>query len=434
MKRQLLLIVQVDFLKAGNQTLLNTIEGYIANGFYIHLLTANQANNPEYYQFCELPKLVRENLSIYRFKTTASKIRKSFYPFIAHSKNDIRRNSGEVINFVQKRYNWEQYLTIVSFISGGMPILKNIIRKFKIDYIYGYEIYGIILGYLLHKFYLKDAVFIKRFQGTYLFPFLEKWDISFRLPAHYIAIKCKADLTVMANDGTRGDEVINRLNPSSRYLFLMNGVSSDIERMDNIDKKAILSQYVIGGINYRIVLLSSSRIVNWKRVDRCIDIMNFLINDEKIKDILLIIIGDGEEQKAMKQKAERYKINGNIVFTGWIDHNLLNSMFNIADLVLSLYDISNLSNTIIEALICGKPVLTIDDGSTKYLLKNNYNSILVKLDDDLIRNAACEILKVYNSVDILNDLKNNAFISSQNILSWEDRMKTEINSVLKLKR
>jgi glycosyltransferase involved in cell wall biosynthesis len=434
MKRQLLVIVQVDFLKAGNQTLLNTIEGYIANGFYVHLLTANQANNPEYYQFYELPKHVRESLSIYRFKTTASKIRKSFYLSIVRSENDIRRKSGEVINFVQKRYNWEQYLTIVSFVSGGMPILKKIICKVKIDYIYGYEIYGIILGYLLQKCYLKDAIFIKRFQGTYLFPFLEKWDISFRLPAHYIAIKCKADLTVMANDGTRGDKVIERLNPCSRYLFLMNGVSSDIVRMDNIDKKAILNQYVVGEINYRMVLLSSSRIVNWKRVDRCIDIMNILINEEKIRDILLVIIGDGEEKEAMKQRVERYEISENVVFTGWIDHNLLNCMFNIADLVLSLYDISNLSNTIIEALICGKPVLTIDDGSTKEILKNNYNSILVKLDNDLIRNAAYEIKKVHDSIDILNALKTSAFFSSRNILSWKDRMRTEIDSVLKIKR
>jgi len=434
MKPNILVIVQVDFLKAGNQTLLNTIEGYIANGFYVHLVTANQANNPEYYQFYELPEHVKESLSIYRFKTTASKIRKIFRPQKKCSKGDLHRKSDEVIKFVKKKYNWQQYFTILSFISGGMKTLIKIVNEVKIDYIYGYEIYGVILGKILHKYYLKNAILIKRFQGTYLFPYLNKWDIAFRLPAHFIAIKCKADLTIMANDGTRGDKVIEKLNPCSKYLFLKNGVSSNIIRMDSISKNEILINYLDEVINYKIILVSSSRIVDWKRLDRCIDIMNLLVKKKNIKDILLIIVGDGEEQLEMKKRAKMYGIEKNIVFTGWINHHDLNNIFNIADIVLSLFDISNLSNTIIEALICGKPILTIDDGSTKELLINYYNSILVKLDDELITNSAKEIEILYNSADILNKLKNNALLSSKNILSWENRMKIEISNVLKLRR
>lgn len=427
------MIVQIDFLKAGNQSLLNTVEAYITNGFYVHLVSSNPANNPICYQYDELPKSIREGLSIYRFKTVASMIRKKSNAAPRQSYNFKERDSTAVIKFLKRRYNLDQLITIISFVIGGLPIIKEIIRKNSIDYIYGYEIYGAILGYILKKYILKSALYIKRFQGTYLFPYLDKRDIFFRLPAHYIAIKCNSDLIVMTNDGTRGNEVIRKLNPNSNYLFLMNGISKDIEKIDIPDRSAIFNRYNRNSASYKFVLLASSRIVNWKRIDRCIDIMNIIVNKMHIEDILLIIAGDGDELDLIEGYANKYRIINNVIFTGSVDHKYLNSLFNIADLILSLYDVSNLSNTVIEALICGKPVLTIDDGSTNYLLKHKYNSILLKLDRMFIQNAAAEIENLYNSPNELNRLKTNAIISSKKILSWESRMRIEIDNVLKLK-
>jgi glycosyltransferase involved in cell wall biosynthesis len=53
---------------------------------------------------------------------------------------------------------------------------------------------------------------------------------------------------------------------------------------------------------------------------------------------------------------------------------------NTADIFLSLYDASNCGNPLFEALLCGRCVVTLDNGGTRDVIKDGWNGRLVSME------------------------------------------------------
>jgi glycosyltransferase involved in cell wall biosynthesis len=425
--KNILIIIQIDFLKAGNQTLLNTVEGYIDNGYFVHLLTSNPADNPDYYQYGELPSKIQKGLKIYRFQTASAKIKalRRKNSKVQSNQIIINRKANDTVGFAPSGINFQQYITILSFVIGGYRKAREIMRHNRIDLFYGYELYGAILASLLRK--TNRTRFVTRFQGTYLFPYLNDKFLRLKMPAQYHSIRIKSDLIIMTNDGTHGDVACKRLNPRTKFIFLINGLSDAIYLDKNVDREAILEKLHIP--SRRLIVLASSRLVDWKRLDRVVDIAFSLKNDFNNNDFSFIVAGDGIEFEAIKRKVSQMNLDNYVFLLGSVKREELNQLYNISDLVASFFDLSNFSNTIIEATACGRPVISIDDNSSNELLKNGYNSILIKKDDDLIKNAANAINDIATSDDLMIKLQKNAYVMSEQILSWPERMKKEIEVI-----
>lgn len=430
--KNILIIIQIDFLKAGNQTLINTVRGYIRNGFFVHLLTCNKAGNSEYYQYEELDSEIQSGLKIYRFQTVASRIRfKKKRSTLSKDTKAITRKTNDIVDFSSRHINIQQYITMMSFVLGGYKCAMDIISKNKIDILYGYELYGAILANKIHK-HVPNAVFVTRFQGTYLYPYLNNKHLRFQMPAQYHSIKIKSDIIIMTNDGTRGDIVCKQLNSDTKFMFLINGLSDHIHLDDNVNRKEVLRKYNIN--EKKNVLLASSRLVDWKRVDRIIKIASTLKSKLMNDDFVCLIAGYGNEYEALNNMIEQHNLQSCVYMLGKVDREDLNDLYNISDIVLSFFDLSNFSNTIIEAVACGRPVITINDGSTDELLRNNYNSILINNDQYLIKNASLEIHQLLINEKRLEQLKQNAYNSRKLVKSWDERMKMEVEAVLNARR
>ena len=109
---------------------------------------------------------------------------------------------------------------MISFVGGGLKPAMEIMNNNDIDVVYGYELYGAILANIIHKRF-PQKTFVTRFQGTYLYPYLNDKMLRFHMPAQYHSLKIKSDLIIMTNDGTRGDIACAKLNPSTNSLFLI---------------------------------------------------------------------------------------------------------------------------------------------------------------------------------------------------------------------
>ena len=56
---------------------------------------------------------------------------------------------------------------------------------------------------------------VTRFQGTVMHPALDDRLLYYRRYEEALALKTPADLVIMTDDGTQGDDVLARLNPAS---------------------------------------------------------------------------------------------------------------------------------------------------------------------------------------------------------------------------
>ena len=52
-----------------------------------------------------------------------------------------------------------------------------------------------------------------------------------------------------------------------------------------------------------------------------------------------------------------------------------------SDAFLSFYDLSNVGNPLLEAMMCKKPIITLDNGDTGKIIKNKINGILLSVDE-----------------------------------------------------
>jgi len=266
---------------------------------------------------------------------------------------------------------------------------------------------------------------INRFQGTPVKPYHLKSLKHKLFLIHYIlAMRAPCEAVIMANDGTRGDEILRLLGvEEDKIHFWMNGL--DVVNMNlPVDfEPAALKDHL--GIKDKKIILMVSKLKIWKRVDRGIQCLCDLIHQHGVQDVVLIVVGDGPEKHKLQRMAESLKVIDSVRFVGALPHTEVGCYYHIADLFLSLYDLSNLGNPLIEAMYFGTPIITIKDGSTDELLKDRFNAFLVPKAD--LKDALPRTIK-----DILGNeaLRTSVGKKAEQTFqakcrTWEERMKLE---------
>lgn len=308
---------------------------------------------------------------------------------------------------------------------AGVLILQTLRKKPPVA-MYAYEITAVPIMKFLSA--LKGLPLIARFQGTVLFPLLNNPLSYITHFHHYLALKTRADIVIMTNDGTRGNQVLKKLNNQSRQiLFWMNGVDKPPTISPN---KTNQLKNRLGILSAHIVLLSVSRLKQWKRVDRIIDALHQLNNDK----VHLVIVGDGPEKKYLKERAHKHTLGDRVHFCGNIPHEYLAEYYALADIFLSCYSLSNIGNPLLEAMRAGKPIITIDNGDTAQLIIDKKNGLLLPEGD---------ISLISNSINtLITDTELSARLghaaqkyAQKNFITWEQRMEKErqvINNLTKL--
>ena len=124
-----------------------------------------------------------------------------------------------------------------------------------------------------------------------------------------------------------------------------------------------------------------------------------------------------------KEKALSLGLSKNIIFSGWIDPNLIVNYLNIMDVVPMLEMDPSGGSILREAMACGRVALSVDGPSKtqRNFMKSN-NSILVP-HDNYIHEAAKEIIKLRENSKRIKDIGENARIFSIKNLSFETQAK-----------
>ena len=193
-----------------------------------------------------------------------------------------------------------------------------------------------------------------------------------------LALKTPADLVIMTDDGTQGDEVLARLNPASRarMKFWRNGL--DLDRLQPATRgrarapRAATSAAGDGAF----VMLTASRLATWKRVDRAI---------RALPKIAIVGAGCAARRRrrrrgaraARSARARAARERRTCDSSAPCRRRDVMRYMHAADVFLAIADLSNVGNPLLEAMACGMCIVAVDAGDTRDLISDGKTGRLV---------------------------------------------------------
>ena len=382
-QNEIFIISALNFLKSGNQVLFWTVKEFIRSGFKVHMITIPPTPR-NVAQMADLKELFGDSLgNQFIFERRQHPLlpiwRKLERLHLRKSKSKIKRAKEEPFaqDLAHPLLRWLYWISyIIGFSFYGVRIL--LLRRKNIAFIYGYEVYGAAVGFILSKLF--HLPFVTRYQGTILFPFLNQgWMRTFlKYPEHVFGLWVSrfANLVVMANDGTRGKEVLESMGvPSARILFLHDGVApiSPIEPQMLRKMEGLSSE--------QCLIVTVTRLDPWKRVDRALRAIKKAAKE--LGNFKYFIIGDGQERENLEHLAKSLEIDSQVVFKGFLTHLEAFSWIAASDVLLSTADHSNLVNSVLESLYLGRLIVSIKDGSLDEIAQYYSGLFLAKDEEEL---------------------------------------------------
>ncbi|MCM2325640.1 MAG: glycosyltransferase family 4 protein [Candidatus Woesearchaeota archaeon] len=248
----------------------------------------------------------------------------------------------------------------------------------------------------------------------------KKYDLChsfFALPTGIIAASLKVPYII----SLRGSDVPgfnNRLNALKRiqkvfFRYICKKSSSVVANSAGLKKLAEESydgkiDVIPNGIDTRQFspgkkrkyLLCVSRLIPRKGIDHLISAMPQILKNHATS---LIIIGEGPQKENLMQLANEKNVARKVRFLDYVKHDDLPKYYKDASIFIlpSLHE--GMSNTILEAMSCGLPIITTDTGGTNELIKDN--GIIIKKGDSVeIACAADRILADKSKSDAMGKM------------------------------
>jgi glycosyltransferase involved in cell wall biosynthesis len=340
--------------QGGAASLFKTLEGYGKRGHHVDFLAPTIGANHHHGAGVQEPPQI-EGVTFHLFKLPSLGESRLPLPRIA-------RKADQKLRF-----------------SNLFPMLaaRQAERLFKhdsFDLLYGYEVHGVLAQRKVRAHH--PLPLVTRFQGTIMYPYLRRPQSLLRKFEEVRALKTPADLYIMTDDGTRGDEVLQALNPESagKVRFWRNGLDA-LETAPQTTMDTDQARASLGLEKDDFVLVTATRLARWKRVDRAVDAVARLRSDGITARLL--VVGDGEERLNLERQARDLNLEDRVAFVGAVPQPEVQRYLSAADVFLSVNELSNVGNPLLEAMFAGRCVLTLDEGDTRDLIRDGETGVLL---------------------------------------------------------
>jgi len=399
----------------GNQDMYNTVLGYARNGWEVHLLTDSRAVRglPKIHDsvFCH-----RKPIRLLDAQQAVKRWLRSLLGEGGAARSVRPHRPAPGMARYMKVFRW-------AMSRRGVALAR---RLGPVDLVYGYEFFGAAAGRAV-----ADALgvpLVTRFQGTELCRWLGDPAALLADSVKAGATRTPADLVIMANDGTQGDRVLDALGvPREKVRFWMNGVDKQDVFRPQVDAGAVRRS--LGIDPGEVFILHTGRLFHWKRIDRHLEVLARV--RRQFEGFRAVFIGDGPEREAVLALCTSLGLDDRVRFLGAMPHGQVMDYLNACDIYISFYDLSNLSNSLIESCVCGKCIVTTAVGGTGDLVTDGANAVVVPEHDDPDRIAA-GLLRVLRDPGERARLAEGARCRGCELLTWQERMQMEVAEVEKV--
>lgn len=116
-------------------------------------------------------------------------------------------------------------------------------------------------------------------------------------------------------------------------------------------------------------------------------------------DVRLRIGGDGEELESLRQLARQLGVDDKIEFSGALDRTQVRRLFQESHAVVSSSYIETFGMTLIEALACGKPVISTRSGGPDMVINGSNGLLVPPGDPEAMAAAMRQMMTHYDRYD-----------------------------------
>lgn len=393
-RKKILFLSGIDFKEKSIQVIRKTPEYYASCGWNVDYIVArdNVAGGNYSYE----KEINPEGVNVSRF----------YWPIAK-----VRQMSNRYLKLI-----FSKIASLIVIFSLALQGYKKI-KSGNYDVVYGYELHG-VLALMLIKPFLKNEKIVTRFQGTFLNEMLEnkQWLRLLFNADLILALKVKSDLTIMTDDGTEGDKALKKIrgvDNLGNIKFWTNGVNV-IEHNNWPDIST-----------ERIKIVSISRLVGWKRVDRCIKVVEQLVANG-FTNFEYEIIGGGDLKEKLEQMVKSLSLEPYVKFSGALPHHEALNILKKSQIFFSMYDSSNVGNPLLEAIRANKIIVTLNNGDTGSWIKHQINGLIYNPKDVFFEQAAIDIQTlVFDNILRKNMLDELYVVEKERLNTWDERLSKE---------
>lgn len=172
--------------------------------------------------------------------------------------------------------------------------------------------------------------------------------------------------------------------PDSKVNVLRNGVDLELFRPPH-DREALRKRLGLHGT----VLLSVGHLIERKGHDLVIRAL------KQLQDTRLLIAGDGEELRKLKQLVSHEGLEDRVEFLGAIPHEALRDYYGAADALVLASSREGWANVLLESMACGTPVVATNIWGTPEVVATPESGVLVDRDPQSIGVGIRKLMQHY---------------------------------------
>lgn len=140
-------------------------------------------------------------------------------------------------------------------------------------------------------------------------------------------------------------------------------------------------------------LLFVGRLTEQKRLGLVMEAFESLRESTRGNEGLhLSVVGDGPLREPLQRAAARLGIADRVTWHGWVSRDRLSEVYRSADCFVQASNIEGMSNTVLEAMASGLPVIASDGPGNRDVVNDRVNGMLFPVDDRAALLAAMRTL------------------------------------------
>ncbi len=287
---------------------------------------------------------------------------------------------GETVNIykldVAKRniHYWTQR-EILTYSWKSRALIKTLTKDNK--YTICHAFFGIPCGAIAYLF-RKKIPYIVSLRGSDVPGFNQRFSLQYIFLKPVIRSVWRNAQAVIANsEGLR--ELAHETDSNCPIDIIYNGI--DTEQFKPAEKPK-------NGNKLRILCVS--RLIERKGIDGLIKSIPLM--KERLGDTIEVwIVGEGNLERELRDLARSLDVEDKVDFKGYIEHDRLPDVYANSDLFVLPSFNEGMSNTVLEAMASGLPIVTTDTGGSNELIEEN-GTVILNHEPKTIADAVCKLL------------------------------------------
>ena len=197
----------------------------------------------------------------------------------------------------------------------------------------------------------------------------------------------------------------------------------EISRFKNTKKGFLRNKFNI--LDQDKILLYVGRLGKEKSVDFLIE--SFQQITKEIKNVKLVIVGDGPERNNLEKLTKKLSLKKEVVFAGFIGREDIPRVYADADLFVFASTTETQGLVVSEALASGVPCVVIDDPAFEGIVAKRYNGLVTK---NTVEDFSTQVIRLLKDMKLISKFSEN----SKNFASTNLTAKKQAEELIKVYR